>query len=238
MSEDDGALVVGDSALIAGSLSANWIVDSGATSHMCYYKNLFVSYEKLQKTENVTLGDGRSLNVIGRGTVLLVMKLADGRKEPRKLLETLHVPDLSFNLVSVSKVSERGRIVRFVETGCEFIDSQNKVLATATKCGSLFALNCQTTEQVNVAKVSLEVWHRRYGHLNGQSLRQLSSEKLVDGFVHDGLKQIGFCEPCTIGKHLRTAYPAGGGTRAEKPLDLVHLDVCGKWNVKSVAGAE
>ncbi len=32
MSEDDGALVVGNSAMIAGSLSANWFVDSGATS--------------------------------------------------------------------------------------------------------------------------------------------------------------------------------------------------------------
>ncbi len=49
VSEYDGALVVGDSALIAGSLSANWIVDSGATSHMCSDKNLFVSYEKLQR---------------------------------------------------------------------------------------------------------------------------------------------------------------------------------------------
>ncbi len=102
------------------------------------------------------------------------------------------------------------------------------MLATATKCGSLFVLNGQTSEQVIVAKVSLEIWHRRCGHLNGQSLRQLSSEKLVDGFVHDGLKQIGFCEPCTIGKHHRTAYPAGCGTRAEKPLDLVYSDVCGK----------
>ncbi len=80
--------------MIAGSLSANWFVDSGATSHMCYDKNLFVSYEELLKLENVTLGDGRRLSAIGRGTMLLVMKLPNGRSEPRKLLETLHVPDL------------------------------------------------------------------------------------------------------------------------------------------------
>ncbi len=91
---------------------------------------------------------------------------------------------------------------------------------------------------MNVAKVSIEVWHKRYGHLNGQSLRQLASEELVDGFDHDGLKQIVFCEPCTIGKHHRSPFPVGGGTRAEKPLDLVHSDVCGKLNVKSVGGAE
>ena len=59
--------------------------------------------------------------MIDHGTVLLVMKLADGRKEPKKLLETLHVPDLSFNLVSVSKVSESWSNMRFVETGCKFM---------------------------------------------------------------------------------------------------------------------
>ena len=32
----------------------------------------------------------------------------------------------------------------------------------------------------------IEVWHRRYGHLNGQSLKQLHSKGLVDGFNHDG----------------------------------------------------
>ena len=36
------------------------------------------------------------------------MKLPGDRTEPRKLLETLHVPKLLFNLVSVLKVSERG----------------------------------------------------------------------------------------------------------------------------------
>ena len=35
-SEDDGALVANGS-LVAGGMSANWIVDSGATSHMCYH---------------------------------------------------------------------------------------------------------------------------------------------------------------------------------------------------------
>lgn len=176
-------------------------------------------------TRQVTLGDGRSLSVIGRGMVSLMMKLPGGRMESRKLLQMLHVPELSFNLVSVSKVSECSRVVRFVETGCQIVDSYGKVLATASKCGSLFLLDCRTSEQMNVAKVLMDVWHRRYGHLNSQSLRQLSSEELVDGFGHNGSKQTSFCEPCTDGKHHRSAFPVGGGTRAEQPLDLIHSDV-------------
>ena len=141
--------------------------------------------------------------------------------EPRKLLETLHVPELSFNLVSVSKVAERGRVVRFVETGCEIVDDRGRVLATATKCESLFLLDCRTSEQMTVAKVLIDVWHRRYGHLNGQSLKQLSSNGLVDGFDHDGLKEVSFCESCMPGKQHRSPFPLGGSTRAEKPLEVV-----------------
>ena len=63
-----------------------------------------------------------------------------------------------------------------------------------------------------------------------QSLRWLSSEELVDGFDCHGTELDGFCEPCTAGKHHRSPFPVGGGTRAEKPLDLVHSDVCGKLN--------
>ncbi len=236
VSVEEEALISGG-ALIAGGMSASWIVDSGATSHMCHSRDLFVTYKKLQKPEIVTLGDGRSLEAIGRGTVTLEMRLP-GETKRRNLLHTLHVPELSLNLVSVSKVSEKGRIVRFVETGCEIVDLDDKVLATATKFGSLYLLDCGTNEQTNVMKVSLDVWHRRFGHLNGQSLRQLSADELVVGLDCNGTGQISFCEPCTAGKHHRSPFPVGGGTRAEKPLDLVHSDVCGKLNTKSVRGAE
>ena len=42
---------------------------------------------------------------------------------------------------------------------------------------------------MNIAKMSMDVWHKLYSHLNNQSLRQLSSEGLVDGFGHYGSKQ-------------------------------------------------
>ena len=50
--------------------------------------------------------------------------------------------------------------------------------------------------------------------------------------------QISFCEACTKGKHHRTPFPVGGGTRAEETLDLVHTDVCGKLSPSSAGGAE
>ena len=60
----------------------------------------------------------------------------------------------------------------------------------------------------------------------------------LDGFDFDSQKQISFCEACTEGKHHRSPFPVGSGTRAEETLDLVHTDVCGKLSQKSGGGAE
>ena len=55
-SGDDEVLVVGH-ALSVGA-SGNWIVDSGATCHMCSTRESFAGYRRLLKPEKVTLGDG------------------------------------------------------------------------------------------------------------------------------------------------------------------------------------
>ena len=49
-------------ALVAKSRNG-WIVDSGATSHMCNDRNMFTELDQLGPSEKVTLGDGSSLDV-------------------------------------------------------------------------------------------------------------------------------------------------------------------------------
>ena len=117
----------------------------------------------------MTLGDGRNLEAAGRGTVSLVLKSPGSEAKPRKLYDTLHVPDLSFNLVSVSKVTEAGWVVKFLEKECQFINSQKQVIARASRHGSLYLFDCVSGEQRHAAKVSVTLWHKRYGHLNAQS---------------------------------------------------------------------
>ncbi len=64
----------------------------------------------------------------------------------------LHVPDLSYNLISVSKASKSGNMTKFDESGCQIMNSKNAVIATATRCGSLYFLDCQFNEQANAAE--------------------------------------------------------------------------------------
>ena len=51
-------------------------------------------------------------------------------------------------------------------------------------------------------------------------------------------RETSFCESCVEGKHYRRRFPVDGGKRSSESLGLVHSDVCGKINAKSLSGGE
>ena len=82
--------------------SEKWIVDSGATSHMCNNKALLEDFVELSEPVDVMLGDGKILNAIGSGVVTVHTNLANGKQQECKLHNVLFVPNVSYNLLSVS----------------------------------------------------------------------------------------------------------------------------------------
>lgn len=228
----------------SSSRTKDWIVDSGATCHMCNDDKLFVKLRSLKQPLEVTLGDGCAVEATGQGTVVLEMASTSGKMSRCKLHEVLYVPDLSYNLLSVSKAVEAGKVVEFSETSCQILDANRKPITVAMRVGNLYYLNCLTDRQQAHAadnqsqQTKEDVWHRRYGHLGVQNLQKLAKEELVDGFDYNSLQAINFCEPCLEGKQHRRKFPTGGGRRSDEPLGLVHSDLCGKMNAKSLSGGE
>ena len=222
----------------------SWIVDSGATCHMCNDRKLFVELRNLDKPLEVTLGDGYDLHAIGRGVVVLETKLPSGRTKKCKLHDVLYVPKLSYNLLSVSRTSDAGKTARFGETSCQILDANRKLVAVATRVGDLYYLSCrQGSQKCHTAvdkgtETREDVWHRRYGHLGTRNLQKLAKHELVNGFDFDMTKKINFCESCVEGKHHRRHFPTIGGKRSVEPFGLVHSDVCGKISTESLSGAE
>lgn len=81
-------------------------MDSGATSHMCNSQCLFGEFKTLTRDLEVTLGDGHALKATGRGTVILNMNVPNVKKSKCTLHDVLLVPDLAYNLFSVSRATE------------------------------------------------------------------------------------------------------------------------------------
>ena len=235
---NDGEAFVTIHALAANS-SGSWIVDSGATCHMCNDKNLFVDLRHLSNPQQVTLGDGSSLEGPAEGTVKLDTILPGGSTQKCRLENVLFVPKLSYSLLSVSKASEVGKTTKFNKSGCQILNKEKKIVASATRVGNLYYLKYHRKEQnLNVAEKSTEMlWHRRYGHLGEQNLKSLANSELVKDFDYNASKNIGFCESCIGGKQHRAPFDSSERHTVEL-LELVHSDVCGKISEPSIGGAQ
>ena len=243
--ESLGLVVQSSAASACGINSKTWIVDSGATCYMCNNKALPEDFVEFDETVDVMLGDGKVLHATGSGTVSVHTVLANGKLQECILHNVLLVPNLSYNLISVSKLTEAGKSISFEETQCSISCADGEVIATAKKVGCLYYLDFHPTSECSNAmvnertKLSNEMlWHQRYGHLGVQSLKKLANDKLVEGFNFDAKKNLEFCEACTKGKLHCCSFPTSGATRASEPLGLVHSDLCGKINTKSCGGAE
>jgi len=158
---------------LAATSSGSWIVDSGATCHMCNDRKLFVDMRNLESPQ-VTSGDGSPLKGPAEGTVKLEMILPDGNTQKCKLENVLYVPKLSYSLLSVSKASEAGKTTKFDKKGCKIFNKEKKVIAIATKHGNLYYLDhSKKGESANTTNCDNEMlWHRRYGHIGEQSLKK------------------------------------------------------------------
>ena len=117
------------------------------------------------------------------------------------------------------------------------MNSDKKIIAEATRVGSLYYLECkQNPQQLSVIEKESKhrLWYRQHGHLNERSLQQLANKDLVECFDYKTTNNIGFCETCVEHwSHFKIS-----SSKSKEPLELAYSDVCGKMNKKSLEGAE
>ena len=217
---------------------------------MCNDEAQFDELKVLDKPEKIKVGDGFYLEATMQGNVKLNLDVND-KSKTCTLRNVLYVPELSYNLLSVSKATDSGKQVSFDDNGCEIRNKRTgEILLQGTKHRSLYYVNKTTkakmTKYVNCTEklesISKErLWHSRYGHLGDQSLLKLAKNDMVNGFEYKksfSKDEIGFCEPCAEGKQQHKMFPHDESTRGVKLLDLVHTDVCGKLDEPSLSGNE
>ncbi|KAH9291902.1 hypothetical protein KI387_042909 [Taxus chinensis] len=236
----------GDLFLVASSLHAcdsAWLIDSGASFHMTPHKEWFCEYEKCNGGD-VYLGDNSTCKIIGHGRIK--MRFKDGRI--KTLPGVLHIPGLTRNLISVSKMNDAGVQVAFSKDNCKMVWGA-MVLARGIRTGTLFKLEASVvTDECNSSVVLEEkkasdptptsaamktmLWHQRMGHIGEKGLRTLKVKGMVEGISECPL-DFDFCEHCVFGKQTRVKFPMNA-TRSEGILHLIHSDVFGPVKVPSL----
>ena len=105
------------------------------------------------------------------------------------LHDVLYVPELSYNLVSVAKLSQKGKIVKFTSNACYILDKRHKMIVKAAKMEKLYRRKCKTFhEHASIVTISKEdVWYKQFKHLGVGSLQILSHDRVLTIIHHSNL---------------------------------------------------
>ncbi|XP_073821289.1 uncharacterized protein [Musca autumnalis] len=128
-------------AMLHGSNSYNlssetWVLDSGATCHMCCTRKNEVTFRNHK--ERIELAGG--YHIFSEG--ICHIKLETNNGETIDLKEVLFVPDLKFNFISIAKLAENKQFATFDDTYVKVRDIQERVVLNGHRNGNLYV--CET----------------------------------------------------------------------------------------------
>ncbi|RVW63516.1 Retrovirus-related Pol polyprotein from transposon TNT 1-94 [Vitis vinifera] len=227
----------GDVLTVSTSSSAeSWILDTGASYHMAYSRDLFTTFKEWNGS--VKLGDDGELGVKGSGSVQI--KMYDGLV---RTLNAWYVPGLRKNLISVGTLDKNGYTfsgsggVLRVSKGALVVMKGRLQHGIYTLMGSSVLGTAAVSSSMAIDSVEkkdncTELWHRRLGHMSEKGLSILSKQGLLSGAETGKLK---FCETCVMGKQRRVKFSMGSHT-TNGVLEYIHSDLWGPSPVESHSG--
>jgi len=199
---------------------------------MCGQRDLFGDLDETIQGL-VTFGDTSKVSFKGKGNIPIKLKNGDHSY----ITDVYHVPAVKHNLLSVGQLMEKGYPLFTKNYHLTITDYNGRLIAYVKMSKNrMFPLNIQydAAKCLSVITNNEEwLWHLRLGHLNFISLKMLASKKMVKGMPHiDHLD--GVCESYVLSKHHRSSFAKEVNWKANKPLALVHTNVCGPIKPMSI----
>ena len=234
--DDEIAFLVPESksAVNDDAVQQPWVIDSGASSHMCQTKDVFTEYTTLDNPEYVTVADGSKVQGIARGSVRLSVRVSQTKQRTVTLKNVLHVPALNGNLLSVKAATQNDYVVQFGRNRCWVKNQRSMVIAKGTLVNKLYYLDLADIDHTANVASGIDIWHKRLAHAGISTLKRAHNESLVDGA---DLSSVSFdlCGSCVKGKMARLPFQSSG-IKSKRTLELVHTDVCGEMQTNSLGG--
>jgi len=120
------------------ALSCSYVLDSGASVHACCHKEDFIGELRLYTGKRINGIGSYQLQLEGVGTVWIQCR-NKGRMVWLQLSNVMYCPNLGVNLVSVSKLLQKGATTTFTTEKATISDGKTRF--TATACHSLWTLD-------------------------------------------------------------------------------------------------
>ncbi|GFW33607.1 copia protein [Trichonephila clavipes] len=224
-----------------------WAIDTAATSHFCNDKSLFLDLKPITNMKMSLATEDKSCPVEGIGTLRFRVKYK-GSFHEITLTDVLFNPKLRRNLLSGSRLSK----------GAHFVGTKGKInvfnknwikLFSATRHENLYFFKpdhfiIPMSKEISffsdvTAKTkngSIEIWHQRFCHVNNDYLVKTSKTDSVKGLPRLTDNGKTRCIPYKLAKSKRVSFKKMGAVRSKRPLELLHMDLCGPMPTESQGG--
>ncbi|KAI3516852.1 hypothetical protein L1887_15941 [Cichorium endivia] len=208
-------------------IDPSWYFDTGATDHASPDITKLNIAEPYTGDDKLQVGNGNHLSISHTGSSTL---------PNLKLPNVLIVPEITKNLLSVSKLTEDNDVfMEFWPKTCSVKSFQGQTLLRGDKKEGLYRVphhRVHSPKAFHSSRISLHGWHRRLAHPHESILRRLVSTFHLPVSTN---KFPNVCDSCQLGKshmlHLPTSHVA-----SSKPFELIYSDVWGPSPVFSLNG--
>lgn len=225
---------------LTGEFNQNdFYIDSGASTHLVSNVNMLSNVSYQPKTKQIIVANQSIVDVLCSGNLQITTAVGNKQYEVN-VNNVLCIPNLTTNLLSVSRIIASGNRVEFNEQGCFIYNSENICIGEASLENQVYRLNTVKPLQLLAATATTSslTWHRRLGHINANDLRKLKNgvAEGVSFLDNCGSLQKSSCTICCEGKQTRLPFPQSA-SRSQEVLELVHTDLCGPMENKSLGKA-
>lgn len=154
------------------------------------------------------------------------------RGSPLTFCNTLHVPSLKSDLVSMTKLAKKGFSINFLENGKFEVVQDTDVVLSGNIVDGLMELD------VELGKSTCSPPHAMTAQADGYLLHSRLGHPGIIPFskVYPGSTPPSSCEPCILSKHHRLPY-RGKFELASEKLELLHSDLSGIITPPSLGGS-
>jgi histone deacetylase 1/2 len=222
----------------------SWIVDTGASLHICTNLDAFVKGSMRQCKFKVTVANGSTVYGRQMGNVLLRSTDQDGNPVEVLLKDVLYLPGMSYNLVSMSKLVDDGCRASFGIVAEVFFS--NLCVLGATLRSKLYYVNASPQNgspqdgpqngsannfKMKMGTNKIDERHRQFGHASEPYLRRLDPSLPKSSSLSP-------CDACEMGNAQKQSYKHEQKTeiKAEHALEQVSSDLHGPFNTQSRRG--
>ncbi|PKU76837.1 Retrovirus-related Pol polyprotein from transposon TNT 1-94 [Dendrobium catenatum] len=202
----------------------SWILDSGATTHMTSAGTILQNSNVYQGSDSVSTANGSTMSIQNYGQGLLPLP-----NTPRKLhlCHLLHVPALTHNLLSVSKLTNDNAIsITFDSNGFHVKDLQDhQILLHGRLHNGVYELQLAPDRNLRALHTTTPTpitWHARLGHPNHQIFNFLASSN--SGF--NKISSDFCCISCQSAKSHKQKF-CNSNSETKKQFELIHSDLWG-----------